>query len=96
LKYISRAAKIDSKELWITQNVSKFLLINPQISDSFSNNLSKLIQQVADGNINDFAYLTGVWHLSIRRLLKGAVLPTLEMLIDICYSLDFSPVDLFI
>lgn len=96
LKNISGAAKIDSKELWITQNVSKFLLINPQISDSFSNNLNRLVQQVADGNINDFAYLTDVWHLSIRRLLKGEVLPTLEMLIDICYPLFFSPVDLFI
>gem|GEM_PF-2101130 len=96
LKNISRAAEIDSKELCITQNVGKFLLVGSQITDSFSNNLNRLIQQVADGNINDFAHLTGIWHLSIRRLLKGGVLPTLEMLIDICHPLDFSPVDLFV
>jgi len=37
----------------------------------------------------------GVWHLAIRRLLKGEVLPTLEMLIDICYPLKISVIDLF-
>jgi transcriptional regulator with XRE-family HTH domain/Skp family chaperone for outer membrane proteins len=96
LKNISGDSETNSKELWITLNVGKFLLVSSQITNSFSNNLNRLAQQVADGNINDFAYLTGVWHLSIRRLLKGEVLPTLEMLIDICYPLNFSPVDLFV
>ena len=95
LKSAPKSVNTNSKELWISQSVSRFLLMNPRNADSFSNNLSKLIQKTTNGNINDFAYLTDVWHLSIRRLLKGEVLPTLEMLIDICYPLNFSLIDLF-
>ena len=85
----------DSKEFWITRNIGKLLQTNSQIKDSFSSNLHDLIQQTTDGNINDFAHLTGVWHLAIRRLLKGKVLPTLEMLSDICYPLKIPIIDLF-
>lgn len=67
----------------------------PQIKNPFSINLEKLIEKTADGNVNDFAYLTEVWHLAIRRLLKSEILPTMKMLINICYPLDFSPVALF-
>jgi len=84
----------DSKEFWITQNIGKLLQTNSQIKNSFSNNLNDLIQRTTDGNINDFAHLTGVWHLAIRRLLKGKVLATLEMLIDICYPLKIPIIDL--
>lgn len=85
----------DSKEFWITQNIGKLLQTNSQIKYSFSNNLNDQIQRTTDGNINDFAHSTGVWHLAIRRLLKGEVLPTLEMLIDICYPLKIPIIDLF-
>jgi predicted DNA-binding protein YlxM (UPF0122 family) len=95
LKTISKTIMEDSKEFWIAQNVGKFLLINSQVKNSFSINLNNLIQQTTDGNINDFAYLTRVWHLAIRRLLKGGILPTLEMLIDICFPLKLPVIDLF-
>jgi transcriptional regulator with XRE-family HTH domain/F0F1-type ATP synthase membrane subunit b/b' len=67
-----------------------------EITNSSSANFADLIQQTSNGNINDFAHLTGVWHLSIRRLLKGEVLPTLSMLIDICYPIDFPIAELFV
>jgi DNA-binding MarR family transcriptional regulator len=84
------------KEVWIARNVEQMLLKNSQITNSFSANLTDLIQQTTNGNINDFAHLTGVWHLSIRRLLKDEVLPTLPMLIDICYPIDFPITELFV
>jgi DNA-binding transcriptional regulator YhcF (GntR family) len=87
--------EIAEKEIWIARNVEQMLLINSQITNSFSANFANLIQQTTIGNINDFAYLTGVWHLSIRRLLKREVLPTLPMLIDICYPIDFPITELF-
>lgn len=92
----SEIVKKDSKEFWIAQNVGEFLLKDMEITDSFSTNLKNLIEQTANGNINDFAHFNGVWHLAIRRLLKGKVLPTLEMLIAICYPLDFPINNLFI
>jgi transcriptional regulator with XRE-family HTH domain/predicted DNA-binding protein YlxM (UPF0122 family) len=95
LKTISKTIREESKEFWIAKNAGKFLLINSQVKNSFSINLHNLIQQTTNGNINDFAHLTGVWHLAIRRLLKGEILPTLEMLIDICYPLKISIIDLF-
>lgn len=94
LKSISKAESADSKDLWITRNVIAFLMMDVQNIDSFSNNLRKLIQKTSNGNINDFAYLINVWHLSVRRILKGEVLPTIKMLIDICYPLDFSLINL--
>ena len=95
LKTVSKTITENSKEFWIAQNVGKFLLINSQIKNSFSINLHNLIQQTTNGNINDFSHLTGVWHLAIRRLLKGEISPTLEMLIDICYPLKIPIIDLF-
>jgi predicted DNA-binding protein YlxM (UPF0122 family) len=95
LKTISKTITEDSKEFWIAQNIGKFLLINSQFKNSFSINLDNLIEQTTNGNINDFAHITGVWHLAIRRLLKGEILPTLEMLIDICYPLKIPIIDLF-
>ena len=62
----------------------------------FIENLENLIEEISFGSINDFAYLTEMWHVSIRRLLKGEVLPTIEMLLKICTPLDISPALLFI
>lgn len=96
LKNINKTSNLDSKHIWIAQSISQFLQLRSQVSDNFIFNLENLIRRTTDGNINDFAFLTGVWHLAIRRLLKSEVQPTLKMLIDICYPLDFSLINLFI
>lgn len=93
---ISETIPEKSKEFWIAENIGKFLSTASQIGNSFSINLEQLIEKISDGNINGFAHLTGVWHLAIRRLLKREILPTTKMLIDVCYPLDFSPINLFI
>jgi hypothetical protein len=96
IKASSEPVKENSKEFWIARNVGELLLKDAEITDSFSTNLKNLIELKANGNINDFSHLTGVWHLAVRRLLKKEILPTLEMLIDICYPLNFPLMSLFI
>lgn len=95
LKAVLKTIPEDLKEFWTAQNAGNFLLTNSQIENSFSINLRNLIQRTTNGNINDFAYLTGVLHLAIRRLIKGTVSPTLAMLIAICHPLKISIVNLF-
>lgn len=36
-----------------------------------------------------------MWHISVRRLLKGEVLPTVEMFLKLCFPLGISPTELF-
>ena len=74
---------------------SLFCISEEEIQKIFIENLTALIGISDFGNINDFAYRTGVWHVSIRRLLNGEVLPTIEMLFAICFPLDVKPVKLF-
>lgn len=74
---------------------SLFCISEEEIHTIFIQNLTELIGNFTYGNINDFAYRTGVWHVAIRRLLKGEVLPTIEMLFAICLPLDIKPIELF-
>lgn len=74
---------------------SLFCISEEEIQTVFIKNLTELIEIFTFGNINDFAYRTGVWHVAIRRLLKGEVLPTIEMLFAICFPLEVKPIELF-
>jgi transcriptional regulator with XRE-family HTH domain len=87
-------------EVWRAVKAGEFLaksspFFMPENQPVFIENLNALIQTFAGGNINDFAHKTRMWHMSIRRLLKGEVLPTLEMLFNICFPLNISPIELF-
>lgn len=61
----------------------------------FNDNLYNLIQISSHGSINDFAHKTHIWHIAIRRLLKSEVLPTVGLLLDICFPFNVEPVELF-
>lgn len=58
-------------------------------------NLSGLIRIYSDGSINEFAHKTGIWHVTLRRLLAGKVLPTLEIILKISIQSNLFPPDLF-
>lgn len=87
-------------EIWRTVQVGEFLTRNSSFfmqhrKSIFAENLNSLIQKFTYGNINDFAHQIQMWHISIRRLLKGEVLPTLEVLLNVCLPLKISLVELF-
>ena len=98
-----------ASELWKVKNIRKILEIERKRTfvkkgsffhfkgdlDKFVNSLNIIIENIADGNINDFAHKTGVWHLAIRRILNKEVLPSMNMILDICQPIDISPADLF-
>jgi F0F1-type ATP synthase membrane subunit b/b'/transcriptional regulator with XRE-family HTH domain len=88
------------KELWRAARLRELLskvpfFIANNNGNNFIENLAWLIGTFADGNINDFAHRTGMWHISIRRLLKAEVLPTIEMILKLCFPSDISPTELF-
>ena len=62
----------------------------------FIDNLQNLIRTFTYGSINDFAHKTHIWHVAIRRLLKSEVLPTVDLLLNICFPFGVSPVELFV
>lgn len=82
---------------WKAGEIRKLLQKFPYLrisTNCFTGNLNYLIKTVAHGNINNFAYQTGIWHASVRRLLDGS-LPTIEIVLKISHGLDVSPVRLF-
>jgi len=60
----------------------------------FIANLTKCITQVANGNINAFSDLIGIWSGTIRRLLAGETNPRLEVICRICERLRIPVLDL--
>lgn len=87
-------------EIWRAARIGEFLTGNspffmPENQPVFMRNLNVLIRRYDNGNINDFAYRTGIWHVSVRRLAKGEVLPTMEMILNICFPLGIRVIELF-
>lgn len=92
-------------EIWIANKNGEFLSGTPfdfgdtnyenRKESEFAKNLSALIKTHSDGSINEFAHKTGMWHVTIRRLLAGEVLPTLDIITRISIELNVIPEDLF-
>jgi hypothetical protein len=61
---------------------------------AFLNNLAVIIERDANGSINSFSDLAGVWSGHIRNLLAGVIKLTIEALCHLCVRLNLSPVDL--
>lgn len=61
---------------------------------NFLNNLTGIIERDANGSINLFADLAGVWSGQIRKLLAGLIKLSIEALCHLCARLNLSPVDL--
>jgi|ERR1043165_5501713 hypothetical protein len=58
--------------------------------EKFIASLELCINQVSSGSINAFSSHVGIWHASIRRLLRGQGLPTMSMLLRLCSQSDLS------
>lgn len=86
-----------SKELWIAEKIGEMLAKSPALPfepnlEIFIVSLKSLIQQTANGKISLFARQTNGWEIAIRRLLIGDTLPTIDVLVNICFPIDISPV----
>jgi transcriptional regulator with XRE-family HTH domain len=87
------------KQIAIIDSIGELLIKAPTISappthHSFIANLTKSIDQMANGSINLFADLVGIWSGTIRRLLNGLTMPRLEVLYTICSRANISLLDL--
>jgi transcriptional regulator with XRE-family HTH domain len=60
---------------------------------TFLNNLTGIIERDANGSINLFSDLAGVWSGKIRKLLAGLIKLSIEALCHLCARLNLSPVD---
>jgi transcriptional regulator with XRE-family HTH domain len=70
------------------------LIDDPPTHRSFMANLTKCIDRVASGSINEFAHIVGIWSGTIRRLVAGETKPRLEVLYRICSKVNLSLLDL--
>lgn len=64
------------------------------LHQTFLNNLNGIIERDANGSINLFADLAGVWSGRIRKLLAGLIKLSVEALCHLCARLNLSPVNL--
>lgn len=107
LGHTSVAAPIDltdsyKKYFWIANAVRDLLAASfyfkpsLQTSANLVANLQRCIDQTAYGSVNNFAYSTGTWHVTIRRLLKKQTTPTITMMQRICVALDMPLQSLFL
>lgn len=93
------------KEIWKVIRAGEFLSETPfsfaglnEIENNeryFPQNLLQQIEMFSHGSINDFSHKLGIWHVTIRRLLTGEVLPTMEIILKLSVSLEISPAELF-
>jgi transcriptional regulator with XRE-family HTH domain len=87
------------QQISMIRSIEKLLIQAPIINvpsshRSFIANLTKTINQMANGSINSFADLVGVWSGTIRRLLCGMTKPRLEVLHRICSRANVPLLDL--
>lgn len=66
----------------------------PPSSRSFIANLIKLIEKSANGSINIFSHIVGIWSGTIRRLLASETKLSLANLCQICSRLNVTALDL--
>jgi transcriptional regulator with XRE-family HTH domain len=66
----------------------------PPSQQSFIANLIKLIEKNADGSINVFSHIVGIWSGTIRRLLASETKLSLANLCQICSRLNVTALDL--
>lgn len=91
-------------EIWKAVRFGEFLSGTPfsfiqtpkDEKSPFVENLYRIIKEISHGSINDFSHITGIWHVNIRRLLTGEVLPTKEMILKLSLALKVSPIKLFV
>jgi len=90
------------RDLWIAKTTGDFLAAaasldaNLHTPENFVTNLRKCIDQTAYGSINNFAHMTGTWHVTIRRLLKRDTKPTMPLIQRICAAIDMPIRNLFL
>lgn len=93
------------KEIWKVIRAGEFLSETPfsfaglnGIENNeryFPQNLLRQIAMLSHGSINDFSHKIGIWHVTVRRLLAGEVLPTIEIILKLSVLLKIPAVELF-
>jgi hypothetical protein len=88
-----------ARQLVITHLIGELLsraptLAVPPSHKTFIANFAKCIERFADGHINYFSNVVGLWSGTVRRLLAGRTKPRLVVLLQVCSRLNISLFDL--
>ena len=88
-----------ARQLVVTHLIGDLLsrastLTAPPSHKRFIANFAKCIERFADGHINYFSNVVGLWSGMVRRLLAGKTKPRLVVLLQVCSRLNISLFDL--
>jgi transcriptional regulator with XRE-family HTH domain len=86
-------------QIWAARSIGEVLAAAPRLDgppakEQLIDSLKLCIDQASWGHIGAFSYMVGLWHITVRRILKGDGWPTLEALLRICSRLNIPLVDL--
>jgi len=83
------------QKIWIAKTIGELIAGTPHLNDSLSSNtialnLSKWVEQIAEGNIAEFARQINIPRNTVWLWCKGKNSPSLKALTNICYFLGVS------
>lgn len=87
------------QQLSFVHIIGELLSVSPSLTSvptfqSFHTNIAQYIENNACGSINLFSDYVQIWSGTIRRLTKGEIKLTLEVLCRLCFKLSISPFSL--
>lgn len=98
---IANQSEIDFSDIWTTKTLGEFIAFIPQANYSIGkNNISQALKQAIDithqGNIAAFARTFRLPKNTVWMWCKGKSKPELKVILQICYCLDISFIDLLV
>ncbi|HGA0700397.1 TPA: TniQ family protein [Bacillus cereus] len=88
-QHISGIADMN-QDAFNSKNIEKLLALDTTNFKKVSQSLQKLIEEVSDGNVAEFARLMSIPKVTMWDWVKGERLPSLEGLLRICSQLEIS------
>ncbi|MDR4191479.1 TniQ family protein [Bacillus cereus] len=79
-----------NQDIFNSKNIEELLALDTTNLKKVSQSLQKLIEEVSDGNVAEFARLMNIPKVTMWDWVKGERLPSLEGLLRICFQLELS------
>ncbi|PGD63260.1 TniQ family protein [Bacillus wiedmannii] len=78
------------QDIFNSKNIEAFLILDASNLKQVSQSLQKLIEEVTNGNVAEFAHLMSIPKVTMWDWVRGERLPSLEGLLKICFQLNLS------
>ncbi|WP_324659240.1 TniQ family protein [Bacillus cereus] len=89
-EYQDPASSPSKQDVFNSKNIEELLTLDTTNLKVVPQSLQKLIQEVTDGNIAEFARLMNIPKVTMWDWIKGERLPNLKGLLKICFQLELS------